>query len=90
MKRLAVLGAALLLSACTPVPTPVVFVAKCPEVSDYSKDFQTQFGDYLAKLPPSAVMDRYLSDSESLRDQAKACINTVRAWKLDKVAAKKR
>lgn len=81
MKRLLTLCLLGTLTACTPsVPQPVVFVAACPEVPTYTKEFDTEIADYLAQLPPSAVFDAYLSGAEKLRAEASACIATRKQW----------
>lgn len=79
----------LCLAACTSTPPSVVFVARCPTVVNYSKDFQQRLADYVARLTVSPELARYLDDSENLRRQVKACNSTVQSWQLDKVEAPK-
>ena len=48
-------------------------VAACPPVVEYSREFQAQAAEELARLPDGSALVEMMSDYVVMRDQARGC-----------------
>jgi hypothetical protein len=62
----------LLLSGCHLTP-PDVYIHVCPVAPQYSKEFEQQAGQQLAKLPPTSPIVKMISDYISVRREIRDC-----------------
>ena len=71
-RRLAVLAITTsLLSGCATVRSEEGWLAACPPVVEYGREFQLRAAEELARLPEGSVVAEMLSDYAVMRDQAR-------------------
>lgn len=73
-RRLAVLAITMsLLSGCATVRSEEGWLAACPPVVEYGREFQTRAAEELELLPERSVVAEMIADYGVMRDQARAC-----------------
>ncbi len=73
-RRLVVLAIATnWLTGCATAGFEVGGVAACPPVVEYSREFQAQAAEELARLPDGSAIVEMMGDYAVMREQARAC-----------------
>jgi hypothetical protein len=66
--------AAMCLTACGAAPSKIVVSAICPSLPEYSKELQLKAAEELEAMPPgSVVADIFMPDYGKMRDGVRAC-----------------
>lgn len=72
--QLAVLAIATsLLSGCATVGSETGIVTICPQVVDYTREFQARAAEELVRLSDGSAIAEMLSDYAVMREQVRAC-----------------
>ena len=72
-RRVALVLAAISLTACATVASDTRVTSVCPPVVEYNHEFQARAADELDLLPEGSAIAEMLADYSVMRDQARAC-----------------